>query len=127
MPLSPERHIHAAEEQLRQAMLHSDVASLDRLIADDLIFTTHFGTVVTKQEDLAVHRSGELKFHAIEPSEQKVMILGQAAYVCVRMALSGMNNGSPFRGDFRFSRVWHMSGDNTWQVVAGQVTAVQGA
>lgn len=127
MPLSPEHQIQAAEEQLRQAMLHSDVASLDRLIADDLIFTTHFGTVVTKQEDLAVHRSGTLKFHAIEPSEQKVMILGQAAYVCVRMALSGTNNGSPFRGDFRFSRVWRMSGDNTWQVVAGQVTAVQGA
>jgi hypothetical protein len=31
--------IATLEENLRQAMLHSDVAALDELIADDLVFT----------------------------------------------------------------------------------------
>ncbi len=49
------------EERLRQAMLDSDVAELDTLIAPELIFTNHLGQLIGKQEDLAIHRSGALK------------------------------------------------------------------
>lgn len=125
MPPSPEHQIQAAEEQLRQAMLHSNIESLDRLIADDLIFTTHTGAVVGKLEDLAVHRSGALKFRSLEPSECKLVLLGDVAYVSVRMALSGVHGVTPFQGDFRFSRVWRQSEKHDWQVVAGHVTAVE--
>ena len=117
--------IEAAEEQLRLAMLASDVESLDALISPNLIFTTHFGSVVSKQEDLEIHRSGALKLQTIEPSEQKMLTFGHVAYVSVRVRLSGTFNGSPFEDDIRFSRVWQLSPNNAWQVVAGQATVVR--
>lgn len=40
-----ETQILEAEERLRLAMLGSDVAALDELLAPDLIFTSHSGTV----------------------------------------------------------------------------------
>jgi len=60
------------EERLRQAMLHSDVAALDALIAPELIFTNHLGQIISKQEDLAIHQSGALKLRELTPSEQRI-------------------------------------------------------
>ncbi len=122
---SIENQIEAAEEQLRLAMLASDVELLDALISPSLIFTTHVGTVISKQDDMEVHRSGVLKFQTIEPSERKMLIFDGLAYVSVRVRLSGSFGGSPFHDDVRFSRVWQLSRNNAWQVVAGQVTRVQ--
>ena len=117
--------IETAEEQLRLAMLASDVELLDALISPSLIFTTHFGTVISKQNDLEINRSGALKFRSIKPSERKVLILGGPAYISVRVRMSGTLGDSPFKDDVRFSRVWQPSQDKAWQVVAGQVTVVQ--
>ncbi len=118
--------IEAAEEQLRLAMLASDVESLDSLIAPNLVFTTHFGSVVSKKDDLEIHRSGALNFQSIELSEQKILVLGHVTYVCVRARLAGVFGGSPFENDIRFSRVWQLSPNNVWQIIAGQATVVQG-
>jgi Domain of unknown function (DUF4440) len=62
-----ESQIVQIEERLRQAMLNSDVAELDALIAPELLFTTYFGQVFSKQEDLALHQSGKLKFRVLIP------------------------------------------------------------
>ncbi len=50
-----ETQILEAEEQLRQAMLASDVNALDDLLSPELIFTNHLGQVMGKQDDLAAH------------------------------------------------------------------------
>ncbi len=117
--------IKEAEEQLRHAMLASDVQVLNALIAPSLIFTTHFGLVLSKQDDLEMHRSGVLKFQTIDLSEQKILIFSKIAYVSVHASLSGTFSGSPFHDDIRFSRVWQCSLNANWQVVAGQATLVQ--
>ncbi len=83
--------IELSEELLRQAMLTSDVESLNALISPNLVFTTHSGLVISKQDDLEVHRSGALKFHAIELSEQQTseqrwqVVFGQATAVQKRL------------------------------------------
>jgi hypothetical protein len=64
-----ESQIIEIEERLRQAMLKSDVAELDALIAPELIFTSYLGQLTTKQEDLDMHRSGRIKIGSITPSE----------------------------------------------------------
>lgn len=117
--------IESAEELLRLAMLTSDVESLDALISQDLVFTTHFGTVITKQDDLENYRSGALTFQAIEPSDRKIVLLGNVAYVSVLAHLTGAFSGSPFHDAIRFSRVWKSTPNYAWQVVAGQATTVE--
>lgn len=120
-----ETEIASLEEQLKEAMLASDVASLEALISPDLVFVNHFGAVLSKEEDLALHRSGALRFHRIDPSERRILMLEQAAFVGVRVHLSGVFNGSPFQEDLRFSRLWQRHASGPWQVIAGQATRVQ--
>lgn len=120
-----ESQIEVAEEKLRLAMLAADTGTLDALISPDLVFTTHFGSVISKQDDLGAYRSGALKFRAIEPSERRMLVLDQVVYVSVRMRLSGVFGDTPFDDDIRFSRVWTRAPHGAWQISGGQATAVQ--
>lgn len=113
-----EAQIVEAEDQLRVAMLGSDVEALNDLLGSDLVFTNHLGQVLCKDDDLAAYRSGALKILSLEPSEQRVKVLGDVAVVSVRMQLSGTYSGAPANGDFRFTRVWARSQDARWQIVA---------
>jgi ketosteroid isomerase-like protein len=61
-----ETAIEALEERLRQALLDSDISTLDELIADDLLFTLPTGLVIDKQTDLDAHRFGIQKFIRVE-------------------------------------------------------------
>ena len=125
MLTTTEDQITVAEERLRLAMLNSDIGALDELISSDLIFTTHLGQVLGKQDDLELHRSGVLRFHTMEPSERQVKAAAQFAVVSVRMRVSGAYSDSPFAGDFRYTRLWCLSPSGTWHVVAGHCSTVQ--
>jgi ketosteroid isomerase-like protein len=124
MNRSVEAQIVDAEERLRIAMLQSDVSALDELLAPELIFTNHLGHLLGKENDLAAHRSGILKVKELKPSEQHLRLNGEVAIVSVRMQLSGTYDGHPADGDFRFTRVWALSSDKTWKVVAAHVGTV---
>lgn len=106
------------EGQLRTAMLGSDVAALSELLAPNLIFTNHLGELKGKEDDIAAYRTGVLKVMNLETSEQRVMALGDAAVVTVRMQMSGTYAGNPANGDLRFTRVWARSPTGKWQIVA---------
>lgn len=114
-----EMQIVEVEERLRVAMLGSDVGTLDELLATELIFTNHLGGVIGKEDDLAAHRSGTVEIHELTPSDRYIRIYGDVAIVSVRVHLSGCYAGVPSQGDFRFTRVWALSGDRVWRVVAG--------
>jgi ketosteroid isomerase-like protein len=119
-----ETQIVGAEERLRTAMLSSDVSALDELLASELIFTNHLGQLLGKENDLAAYRSGMLKVKELKPSEQHIRLTGDVAIVSVRMQLSGTYDGNPANGDFRFTRVWALSPDKAWHVVAAHAGIV---
>ncbi len=116
--------IIAAEERLRKAMLASDVKVLDELLAPEIIITTHLGELLGKQDDLAAHKSGAFKIHELKPSEQQIKIYEKMAIASVRMQLSGSYNGSPANGDFRYTRVWTISPQGTWHIVAAHIGTI---
>jgi hypothetical protein len=120
-----ETQILAAEEQLRIAMLNSDLRALDELLAPELIFTNHLGQLLGKKDDLDAYQSGLLKVQELAPSERHIQLHENMAIVSVRMRLSGSYNGSPANGDFRFTRVWAAaSGGDRWHVVAAHASLV---
>jgi hypothetical protein len=102
-------------------MLASDVSMLDRLIADDLVFTAFTGRLATKADDLEMHRSGLIKIESLDVLGREVRILQEVAVVVAHVRLSGLFNNQPAGGEFRFLRVWAMKPDG-WQIVAGQCT-----
>jgi len=109
--------IQRLEDRLKQAMLVSDVSTLDELLAPDLIFTNHLGQLMTKQDDLQAHQSGVLKIKDISLSDQKIKIIGDVAVVTVRAHIIGSFAGEVSESDFRFTRMWSETSNDNWQLV----------
>lgn len=116
--------IEACEERLKQAMLQSDVFTLDELLAPNLIFTNHLGQLMTKQDDLEAHRSGMLKINEITLSDQKIHIYNDVAIVSVQAHILGGFAGQISESDFRFTRIWNKSSSNVWQIIAGHSSII---
>lgn len=119
-----ESQIIDAEERLKQAMLASDVSVLDKLLAPEIIITNHFGQLMSKDDDLGAHKSGLIKIQELNPSERQIQIQGEVAIVSVRMQIVGTYDGNPANGDFRFTRVWAISGSGTYHIIAAHIGMV---
>jgi Domain of unknown function (DUF4440) len=117
-----ELQIVGMEERLRQAMLKSDVAELDALIAPELIFTSYLGQLVSKEEDLAIHRSGVLDFRSLMPSDRHIQC--NEGFSVVSVHIVGSYAGAEVDQNFRFTRVWALSSVKSLQIVAGHVGMV---
>ena len=112
------------ELRLLQAMESSDTKELNELISEELIFTNHMGQILTKEADIQSHRSGLLKIGTLSASRQAIIPLKEAAVVTVLITLEGSFSGTPFKGTFRYTRVWRKKEDR-WQVIAGHCTEVK--
>ena len=105
-------------------MLGGDVAELDRLLGEALVFTNHDGARLTKDDDLSAYRSGLLRIERLEVVGTPIVRqLGECAVVCVTADLTGRYAGHAFGGAFAYSRVWHRTPDG-WRVEAGHCSAV---
>jgi len=119
-----EEQIQIAEERLRQAMLESDVSALDDLLASELIFTNHLGQLMSKQDDLAAHRSGGLKIEKIDLSDQRIQISDNVSIVSVQSRILGNFGGISSESIPRFTRIWKKQANETWQVIAAHSSVV---
>ena len=119
-----ETQIRACEARLYAAMLASDVAELDSLIADDLLFAGPTGELATKAMDLDLHRTGGTQFHEYIPKELEIRVWSeQFALASAKVFLRGTFLGQAFAGDYRYTRIWR-KGPQGWQIVGGSVTAM---
>jgi len=117
--------IIVAEARLRRAQLDADVAALDALIADALLFAGPNGMLGSKAEDLAAHGSGAVRFREHVPEELRARPVGADVVVTSLRARLGVEvAGELVRGTFRYTRVWAREDGHTWRVVGGHVAAV---
>lgn len=107
-----------AEQHLMQAQKNSDVAHLDYLLHDDLLFIAPNNEIATKMADLEMHRSGNLKVLASHAEEPMVKISGDTATVVVDVHLRVEFFGQPHEGLYRYLRVWKAFGPD-WKIIAG--------
>jgi len=122
---APDAEIADLESRLRNAQLAADVAELDALIAEDLLFVGPDGNLATKAQDLAAHASGAVRFREHEPEELHVRRVGSdVAVTTLRARLAVEVAGALHRGTYCYTRVWAREGDAPWRVVAGHVSAV---
>jgi len=120
-PDDPE--IVTLEAELRAAQLGADVEALRRLISDDLLFTGPDGQLATKDQDLAAHRDGAVRFREHRPLELRIRRLGpDAALVALRAQLVVDVGGVTVEGAYRYTRAWYREG-GAWRVAGGHVAA----
>ena len=119
-----EDEIKNLEEARNQAVVHGDVAALDRMTSDDYTFITLRGEVRTKSDILKGFASGTFHYESREISDLRVRIYGDAAVVTGRSVQKGMENGKDYSGDYRFTRVY-VKQKGHWVTVALQTTLIQ--
>lgn len=119
-----EKDVSALEARLQAAMLKSDVQALDQLLADDLLFTNHFGQVMLKKDDLKAHGSGFIKIKSIDQSDERIVLQGDVAIVSVLSRIQGEFGGTCSNATLRFTRVWQENKSGMRQVIAGHSTLV---
>ncbi len=118
-----EQSIKALDEQVRQAALKGDVATFDKLLADDYIDISVLGVTSTKAQVLENFKSGKLKYEAIEFPDTKVRVYGDTAVVNTTANIKGHLGATDLSGQHRIVRVW-VKRKGQWQRVSFQATRV---
>jgi ketosteroid isomerase-like protein len=118
--------IVACEAEIRAAQLNADVLTLERLIADELLFTGPDGQLGSKAEDLQLHGSGAVRFCSHEPEELRIRRVGKdVAVSALRARLAVEVGGKLLGGIYRYTRVWAREDGRAWRVVGGHVSPVE--
>jgi hypothetical protein len=114
----------AAERRLQAAQLAGDVAALDSLIDDRLVFTGPDGVLYRKEDDLTLHRTGAQKMTAVQEEEVLTLVDGRTGVTWFVGRLAGTFKGDDFDGRLRYTRTWLHDDASGWRVVAGHASAI---
>ena len=109
------------DRQRMTAMAEKDVATLDRLLSDDLIYTHSSARMDTKKSLIGAMESGATVYTGVEPSEVVAQDLGNAVVLTGVAAISVNSGGKANSFRVRFTDVYADRGGQ-WQMVTWQST-----
>ena len=104
-----------------QAMAAKDIATLDALIADDLIYTHSSARIDTKQSLIGAMQSGATVYTGVEPSDVKAQDFGDVVVLTGTAQIKVTSNGTPNAFAVRFIDVYARRAGK-WQMVTWQST-----
>ncbi|MCS0610186.1 nuclear transport factor 2 family protein [Massilia solisilvae] len=110
----------ASWNALRQ---HADVAGLERLIDPGFVLVHSDGRVQHKADYLDDLRSKSRVNGQIDNRDVAIREYGDTAVVNGVSVQSGVSNGQPWSGKFRFTRVWIKRGAD-WTIVSSHSSRV---
>ena len=109
------------DKKRMNAMEAKDIATLNALLSDTLVYTHSSARVDTKQSLIGAMESGATAYTSIEPSDVKAQDLGSAVVLTGVARISVMANAKPLSFGVRFTDVYaNQSGQ--WQMVSWQST-----
>lgn len=109
------------DRQRMTAMAEKDVATLTKILADDLIYTHSSARLDTKQSLIGAMESGSTVYTSLEPSDVVAQDLGDAVVLTGVAAISVNAGGTPNSFRVRFTDVYANRGGQ-WQMVTWQST-----
>lgn len=111
------------EHRLYSAIRAGNIAELDHLLHDDLLFVLPGGETITKTIDLDTYHSGALQVEELHPEMEKLNIIDDMAVVTLTMRLKGKFNGQAFEASYRYIRFWKKFGREI-KVLGGSGSAI---
>src|SRR5690242_12105920 len=103
------------------AMAEKDIATLNELIADDLIYTHSSARLDTKQSLIGNMQSGSTVYQSVVPSDVKAQDLGDSVVLTGVARIKVTSGGKPMDFGVRFTDVYANRGGK-WQMVTWQST-----
>jgi ketosteroid isomerase-like protein len=118
-----EQQVRALRNTLNQALLKGDVATLDKVFADEFTIIRPNGMAVGKAEAIKDVASGKTKFDSIEELDSKFRGYGKTAVMITVEKMTGQVGGNPFSNQLRNTYVF-VDRDGQWVVVLRQMTPI---
>ncbi len=116
-----EQMIIELDKKRMAATVNKDVAALNELIADDLVYTHSSARQDTKQSLIDAMVTGKTVYTSLVPSEVKAHDCGNAVVLTGIARISVMTSGKPNSFGVRFTDVYANRGGK-WQMVVWQST-----
>jgi ketosteroid isomerase-like protein len=103
------------------AMAEKDIATLNEVIADDLVYTHSSARLDTKQSLIGNMQSGSTVYTSVVPSDVKAQDLGDTVVLTGSCRIGVNAGGRPNNFGVRFTDVYAKRGGR-WQMVTWQST-----
>jgi ketosteroid isomerase-like protein len=117
----PRKLIADLDTQYQLAVKNHDVATMDRILAEDFVLATGRGEAFTKADLLAEGRSSRTVYEHQEDTEQTVRVWGDTAVVTALLWAKGTKEGKPFEYKLWFSDTYVRTAAG-WRYVFGQAS-----
>jgi ketosteroid isomerase-like protein len=109
------------DKQRMDAMAKKDLAALNTLISDDLVYTHSSARLDTKKTLIGNMEAGSTIYTSVVPSDVKAQDFGDTVVLTGSCKISVMSQGRPNSFGVRFTDVWANKGGQ-WQMVTWQST-----
>jgi ketosteroid isomerase-like protein len=106
------------------AMVQMNIDGLAMIEADDFTFVSPDGSIMNKEQDLAVLRSGDIKYESVGLEGQLVRTYGDTGIVTGQANVKGRYRTFDNSGAYRYTVVFARRGQR-WQAVTSQMTRIQ--
>ena len=109
------------DKKRMQAMAEKDIATLNAIISDELVYTHSSARLDTKKSLIANMESGSTVYTSVVPSEVKAIDCGDTVILTGSCRISVTAGGRPNSFGVRFTDVY-ANRDGKWQMVTWQST-----
>jgi len=116
-----EKAVAALDTEYQAAVKKNDVATMDRILADDFMLVTGLGKTYTKADLLEQARSKRVVYEYQEDSAQKVRVWGDTAVVTALLWAKGTEDDKAFDYKLWFSDTYVRT-PHGWRYVFGQAS-----
>ncbi len=114
-----EQALIATEKERFNAQITRDAAVLDKVLADDLVYTHSSGQVDSKQSFIQSIKDAKMVYEQINVEEQKIRLYGKIAVVNGVCTIKAINNGQPMNLKLRYTDAYKRKGKQ-WQLITWQ-------
>ena len=118
-----EKEVARLSQQVYEAYVKADTSFLDGALADDWMVIRPRGETADKAQLLKELKHGTTKYEAMDGSDVKVRVYGDAAIVTGRLQAKVKLQGQEVGGPARYTQVFVRQGGK-WRCVSSQATRI---
>ena len=119
-----EDDIKKAEKDWAAAVVSKNLAALEQILGNELIYGHGTGAVDTKSTYLSKLKTGAARYDIIEHQSITVKPYGDSAVAFSMARMTGQNKAGPFDDHVMMMHFW-VKQDGKWRLVAHQTAKVQ--
>jgi ketosteroid isomerase-like protein len=118
-----EDELHELENARYRAMVSNDLATLEQVLSDDLIYTHSSARIDSKQSYIESLRSGKVRYVSAERQQESFRAYGNVAVINGRMKAHAVVDGSEKTLNNVFTCVW-VKNPQGWQMSSWASTPI---